>query len=224
MTSWIALLDKQIKDQHMLKHPFYQRWSEGTLEKEKLQAYAKDYYLHIKAFPCYLSALHARCDDLVIRKHILENLMDEESGNPNHIDLWRQFALSLGVSEEEMTNHQFSKAAQEMVTTFRCLCNMPSLAIGVGALYTYESQIPEICVEKIRGLKEHFGISSRGYAYFTVHQQADIKHASEEREMLEALVGNENPDMVLKGSQEVLNTLWNFLSSFITKTTTCSCA
>ncbi|WP_100934390.1 CADD family putative folate metabolism protein [Candidatus Chlamydia corallus] len=223
MKSWIALLDKQIKDQHMLKHPFYQSWSEGKLEKKQLQAYAKDYYLHIKAFPCYLSVLHSRCDDLMIRKQILENLMDEEAGNPNHIDLWRQFALSLGVSEEEIANHQFSQAAKDMVATFRRLCDVPSIAVGLGALYTYESQIPEVCGEKIRGLKEYFGISSRGYTYFTVHQHADIKHASEEREMLKTLVGNENPDAVLQGSQEVLDTLWNFLSSFIDITESCSC-
>ncbi|AAD18899.1 CADD family putative folate metabolism protein [Chlamydia pneumoniae] len=223
MTSWIELLDKQIEDQHMLKHEFYQRWSEGKLEKQQLQAYAKDYYLHIKAFPCYLSALHARCDDLQIRRQILENLMDEEAGNPNHIDLWRQFALSLGVSEEELANHEFSQAAQDMVATFRRLCDMPQLAVGLGALYTYEIQIPQVCVEKIRGLKEYFGVSARGYAYFTVHQEADIKHASEEKEMLQTLVGRENPDAVLQGSQEVLDTLWNFLSSFINSTEPCSC-
>lgn len=129
---------------------------EGELTKEQLQAYAKDYYLHIKAFPKYLSAIHSRCDDLEARKLLLDNLMDEENGYPNHIDLWKQFVFALGVTPEELEAHEPSEAAKAKVATFVRWCTGDSLAAGVAALYSYESQIPRIAREKIRGLTEYF--------------------------------------------------------------------
>src|SRR5688500_19510618 len=71
----------------MLKHPFYQAWSEGRLSKAVLGEYAKQYYAHVRAFPTYVSAVHSRCDDLSVRKELLENLIEEERGNENHPEL-----------------------------------------------------------------------------------------------------------------------------------------
>ena len=35
-------LDAMIDERHLLKHPFYTRWNEGTLPMEALQEYARD--------------------------------------------------------------------------------------------------------------------------------------------------------------------------------------
>lgn len=79
----IDKLEKLIQQKHMLSHSFYQAWSCGALTKATLKAYAKEYYQHVKAFPTYISALHSRCDDPEIRRCLLTNLIDEESGHPN---------------------------------------------------------------------------------------------------------------------------------------------
>ena len=36
-----------------------------------------------------------------------------------------------------------------------------SYAEGLASLYTYERQIPEIAETKIRGLKNHYGVTSK---------------------------------------------------------------
>jgi len=72
----------------MLKHPFYQAWTAGTLSLERLQNYAVEYYPHVAAFPRYLSAIHSRCADIATRQAILENLIEEERGSENHPELW----------------------------------------------------------------------------------------------------------------------------------------
>ncbi|WP_348663449.1 CADD family putative folate metabolism protein [Chlamydia vaughanii] len=215
MKRCLDLLDKNIKAKQMLDHPFYMRWSEGKLTIEQLQVYAKDYYLHIKAFPRYLSAVHSRCDNLAARKLLLDNLMDEENGYPNHIDLWKDFAYALGVTEDELESHIPGPAAQKKVDTFLRWCSGDSLAAGVSALYTYESQIPEVAATKISGLKQYFGFKDpQGYEYFTVHNEVDIRHAREERELIEVL-GNNDQDKVLQASKEVCDALWCFLDSFL---------
>ena len=84
----IADLDSMIAEHSMLKHPFYQAWTAGTLTRERLQNYTVEYYPHVAAFPRYLSAIHSRCADMATRQAILENLIEEERGAENHPELW----------------------------------------------------------------------------------------------------------------------------------------
>ena len=55
-------LDSMIDKRHLLNHPFYTKWAEGTLPKEALQEYARQYYAFEASFPRYLSALHSRTE------------------------------------------------------------------------------------------------------------------------------------------------------------------
>src|SRR5437764_2190024 len=181
-------LDKigsDIAEKHLLKHPFYLAWTRGELSKETLVDYAKQYYHHVAAFPTYLSAVHARCDDQAMRKQLLANLIDEEAGSPNHPELWKQFATGLGISAEEVTNTSQQPETSNLIETFRNVCRDRTIVEGLAALYAYENQIPEICESKIDGLKKHYGISDpEQYRYFSVHIEADREHSAGEREML----------------------------------------
>ena len=97
-------IDKDIAAKHLLKHPFYLAWTRGELSREALADYAQQYYQHVAAFPTYLSAIHANCDDQSTRKELLNNLIDEEAGSPNHPELWLNFAEGLGVSARDAQN------------------------------------------------------------------------------------------------------------------------
>ncbi|MBK8545429.1 MAG: hypothetical protein IPL62_19000 [Caulobacteraceae bacterium] len=54
-------IDAAIAARSMLSHPFYQAWEEGTLTKDALRAYARQYFHHVEAFPRAVSAVHANC-------------------------------------------------------------------------------------------------------------------------------------------------------------------
>lgn len=212
---WIEKLESLIQQKHMLSHPFYQAWNSGTLTKTTLQAYAKEYYQHVKAFPTYISALHSRCDDHEIRRCLLTNLMDEEFGQPNHPDLWKSFAIALGVDQKEIDTHTPQAATSDLINHFRKNCSSGPLAVGLAALYTYESQIPAICQTKIQGLEKWYGMNDpESYRYFSVHETVDIEHSHEEKQMLLNIVRPEEEDMILEAVETTLNKLGNFLSSF----------
>lgn len=213
--SWTAKLDHLIQQKQMLSTPFYQAWSSGKLSKSTLQEYAREYYHHVKAFPTYLSALHSRSQDPNVRLHLLNNLIDEEAGEPNHPQLWRSFALALGVTEEQLETQKPSPATQELVDAFQHSCRKAPLVVGLAALYCYESQIPAICPTKIEGLKNWYGLTDpEDYRYFSVHEVADVEHSRIEKELLEKMVTPQEEKAVLKGAESILNVLWNFLGSF----------
>jgi len=206
-------LDRTINSKHLLNHPFYMAWTQGTLSKECLKEYAKEYYHHVKAFPTYLSALHSHTEDQETRKHLLTNLIEEEDGSPNHPELWKAFALSLGNTEEEITNHTRCHEIQSLIQSFRKNCLEGSVSDGLTALYAYESQIPKICISKIDGLKKHYGMTDpESWKYFTIHIAADLEHAAVERKLIAQHINEKNATAAMHSAEQILNHLWDFLS------------
>src|ERR1700720_4346562 len=141
MNQHLDKIDNDIAEKHLLKHPFYLTWARGELSKEALTDYAKQYYHHVAAFPTYLSAVHAKCDDQPTRKQILQNLIDEEAGSPNHPQLWKQFARALGINDIDLENIEKQSETNNLIETFLSVCSERT-AEGLAALYAYESQIP----------------------------------------------------------------------------------
>src|ERR1700681_953231 len=156
MSQYLDKIDNDIAKKHLLKHPFYLAWTRGELSKEALGDDARQYYHHVAAFPTYLSAVHAHCDDQPTRKQLLDNLIDEEAGSPNHPELWLQFAESLGVSKEDVQASQKWNETSNLIGTFRSVCSEGTTAEGLAALYAYESQIPAVSESKIKGLVENY--------------------------------------------------------------------
>ena len=213
MNHHLDKIDNNIADKHLLKHPFYLAWTRGELSKEALADYARQYYHHVAAFPTYLSTVHAKCDDQATRRQLLDNLIDEEAGSPNHPDLWLQFAEGLGVSDVDAQNTEKWPETKDLIDAFRSVCGNGSTAEGLAALYAYESQISAICESKIDGLKKHYGFTDpEHYRYFAVHIEADRQHSAAERKMLSACIDNRNFESVKASVNRVLDALWEMLS------------
>jgi pyrroloquinoline-quinone synthase len=112
-------IDAKLAERHMLRHPFYQAWSEGKLSKEILKAYACQYYHFVKEFPRMVSAVHTNTPDIKLRAPLLLNLMDEELGEENHPALWMRFAQAIGASTEEVETTSPLPGTAGLVATCR---------------------------------------------------------------------------------------------------------
>jgi pyrroloquinoline-quinone synthase len=209
-------LNEKLDEYHLLNHPFYKSWNEGKLTREIIKDYAEQYYQHVKAFPRYISATHSLCEDLDKRKILLENLQDEEKDGADHPKLWKNFALAIGAEKNEIDSVKKEKFTTEMIDNF-FKHSRTSYAEGLASLYTYERQIPEIAETKIRGLKNHYGVSSKeGLEFFEVHKVADVYH----REACEKLLDCLSKEEQIKAEKSALSTakyLWNFLTGMAVK-------
>jgi pyrroloquinoline-quinone synthase len=205
-------IDAAIAEKSLLKHPFYQDWQMGKLSREALQLYAGQYYRHVEAFPKHLRVLAARSEH-PIREIILENLAEEENPAGPHPKLWRDFAAAVGVNEDDITSYPALPGTQNVVETFREIVGDRPVAEAVAALYAYEAQVPEIATTKIDGLKKFYGITStKGLAYFEVHEEADKAHRAAWRGWLEEhAVGDE--EEILATTHQALDALWGALDA-----------
>ncbi len=203
-------MDKTLTELHLLQHPFYRDWMEGKLSREQLRDYSAQYSVHVDAFPRYLGAIHSQCVDPAARKVILENLNDEEGlahGEPHPV-LWRKFAQAMGADCEKVEGRP---AIRNVVNTFFSSARS-SYAEGLGALYAYEWQVPEIAESKIEGLKERYNVTDAGaLEFFEAHKTADVFHRNALRALIDALPAAER-SQAEAAAERAARALWDFLT------------
>ena len=204
----ITRLNSIILERHLLKHDFYQAWSNGELSRELLQRYAMQYYNQVQSFPRFISRVHTGCPQIAARKVLLENLVDEEIHGTDHPALWMQFAEGLGTCREDVLNEVPMPETQAMVETFYELAER-DWRDGLCALYAYEYQVPEVSASKTEGLKKFYGIQDeRTLEFFTAHQAYDVEHAQQVAGLIEQYV---EPERAARATREAANALWGFL-------------
>lgn len=208
----LECIDRLVEKHHLLKHPFYQAWTRGTLSKESLALYAEQYYQHVRSFPENLKQVAGRTSGAV-RALVNENLAEELDPVAPHPMLWRQFAESLGVSGASLDGARPLPGIAALLDTYDEVAAQGTIRQAIAAFYAYEAQVPEIAIEKITGLRKFYGITeTRALAYFAVHQEADVRHRAAWRELL----ANENDGDgvgVMCAAERSLKALWGALDA-----------
>ena len=179
MKSLIKRIDEMIEERSLLKHPFYQMWSDGKLSLDSLTGYSKEYYQLVKSVPSFMTPIIEKAPDSL--KSELTSNQEEEI---QHIKPWLRFANSLGVDEKELEHYAGLPKTIQAVSQLSSLMN--SFEGGSCAMYAFEKEIPKISQVKLEGLAKFYGISSeQATEYFKLHTEADIRHAAAWRKALE---------------------------------------
>ncbi len=210
--TFMSRLEERIESRSLLKHPFYQDWQTGKLTHEDLRAYARQYYFFEAEFPRFLSAIHSNCPEREVRQSILDNLWDEEHGENNHRAMWLAFCRGLGLEEEEVIDSALHPNTQELLDIYTDICNNGSYQLGLAAMYAYEAQVPEVALEKIRGLVDLYGFKKDGsIQFFVEHSTLDEEHSAREAEGIVGYTLSEDEPAVEESMQKALDAWWAFL-------------
>ena len=168
-----------IEERSLLKHPFYQMWSDGKLTPESLAGYSKEYFQLVKAVPSFMAPIIDKAPDSVI-----DELIANQQEESDHIRPWVRFAGELGVPEDELTTYSGLNKTRQAVSDLNTLMN--TFDGGACAMYAFEKEIPKISQTKLDGLAEFYGITSDDATeYFKLHTEADIRHVASWRNILE---------------------------------------
>ncbi|MFQ5969398.1 MAG: TenA family transcriptional regulator [Nitrososphaerales archaeon] len=174
----IKRIDQEIEKRSLLKHPFYQMWTEGKLSMESLQGYAKEYFHLVKAVPNIVERIAAQTEN----DGVMINLQEEIT----HIKPWIKFAAALGVSRQDLEHYEVSQKTRDSVNKLLELAS--NFDEGAAAMYAYEAEIPKISSSKIDGLAKYYNITGKDATeYFRIHESVDVKHAAVWRMILAEL-------------------------------------
>lgn len=179
MNSLAKKIDSIIEQKSLLKHPFYQMWSDGKLSIPMLAGYSKEYFQMVKAVPSFVGQ---------IAKFAPQNMIEEIKANQQeeaeHIEPWAHFAVSLGV--DNVDSHIGLAKTTQAVSELSGL--MTSLEAGAVAMYAFEKEIPKISHTKLEGLEKFYSITSESATeYFRLHEEADVRHAATWKKILDTI-------------------------------------
>ena len=173
----------------LLKHPFYQAWSAGTLPVDALKVYAAEYGAFIN-----------------ILANGWETLEDSETAleENEHAELWEQFAEALGT---QVGNPEIGQTIA-LVDTAKEL--FKSKAGALGAMYAFEAQQPATAKSKLEGLKTHYALPTQVEPYFEIH----ATNWHESKKILAALetLSPEEQINANEACEKMAEALWNALS------------
>ena len=186
MNYLIQKIDQMIEEKSLLKHPFYQTWSDGKLTTEALAGYSKEYYQLVKAVPKFMESLIKETPEMM-KGEIYSNQQEETS----HIELWERFAGAMGISHDELINYGGLKKTNQAISDL--FSTMSSFESGSAVMYAFEKEIPKSSQIKLDGLAEFYGLTSENATeYFKQHTEADIRHAASWRKIIEQSSGHDN--------------------------------
>jgi pyrroloquinoline-quinone synthase len=235
----LAKLDETRAAINVLEHPFYQRWSAGELSAGELDRYAGEYRLAVVAL-AQASARAADCAAAtataspVAASHCAE-LAEHAEEEAAHVALWEQFeqaaagananadAPALDARGRDAEGREPGSAESELAGTRACVHAWSAgedLLEHLAVLYAVEAGQPEISATKLAGLTEHYGFGDEGPAteYFRVHEQLDVEHAHQARELIARLLDElEDPEghaeRMLVRARDALHGNWLLLDS-----------
>jgi len=188
-------LDAAAERFDVLRHPFYVRWSEGTLSRAELGLYAGQYAHAVRA-------LAAAARSVAGSPEAAAHAAEEES----HIELWDEFARAVG-ADPDAPLPETSDCVHAWADPDR------SKLATLVALYAIESAQPAISEVKRDGLVDLYGYSpGPATAYFDVHVGRDVEHARAGRTAISELRSDASDDGALVAEAErVLAANWRLL-------------
>ncbi len=167
----LSALDDLIASRSLLKHPFYVKWSKGELTLGDLRVYAKEYFHLVQRIPGLVVSVRDRVTDRNLQQKIEENIAEEQE----HVDLWKRFAWSLGLTEQDLLNHTPSVTVRNAVDSLQKLVDA-SAEEGIASMYALEAELPKIAATKKDGLCKFYGLNSEdAQIYFDEHLKEE-KH------------------------------------------------
>lgn len=186
-----AQIDLARREFNVLEHPFYQRWSAGTLTERELDVYARQYRHAVVALAQASLAL-ARSASGTEHAPGLERHAAEES---EHVGLWDQFAAAPAGTE----------ALAETGSCVQAWTAGEDELERLAVLYAIEVGQPDIARTKLEGLVQRYGYSKEGPAteYFRLHATLDVEHAEQAKRLIERLT-SENEQQACEQSERMV--------------------
>jgi pyrroloquinoline-quinone synthase len=180
---------------NVLNHPFYTRWSQGTLTRAEL-AYYSGQYRHA------VVALATAARNAADAEPALDGHAAEEA---SHVALWDDFVAAVG-------GDSAAPAAPETAACAGAWAREGDLLETLVGIYAIEAAQPAISATKATGLRERYGIDApAATAYFDLHERLDVEHAAQGRAFIERRLEGADREALAARAEEVLKANWELL-------------
>jgi pyrroloquinoline-quinone synthase len=172
---------------------YFKRFASGTLTREQVWGHIAQHYLLIAWFPRIFSGIHARCEDLEVRKDCARHLLVEDlgyfegkvGGTPDHDELFRRIGDDLGYARDEYARIVPVPEMAAILAFFRRLAHEVPWSAALCATALLEEEVVEIARTVGRALVQHYGVRPDwGAANYTVHEAIEQEESGETKKTI----------------------------------------
>lgn len=182
--------------------PLVQKIAMGTATREQIVRLGIHFQNFTRITPNVLGSLYSRCYDHAVRRKIMDNLIDEDTGmrcgDQPHYELAMEFITRFsGMSWDEVARQPIPYEVQD-INNFRLrTANGAPVAVAMGAFgLAGEAGFSPAAAAVSDGLREHYGVKDEDQVSWIVHIEGDEEHS----EVAESIVRK----MIRKSDDQLL--------------------
>ncbi len=188
-TEWFRDVERELLAQSPFRDSeYFRRFAAGTLSREQAWGHVSQWYFLICWFPRIFSGIHARCDELEIRKDCARHLLVEDlgyfqgqiGGTPDHVELYLRIGDDMGYPREAWGQVTPIPEMQAIVAFFKRLSHEVPWSASLCTTAFIEAEVVEISGTVGRALVEHYGCRTEwGAMNYLVHAEVEREEAGE---------------------------------------------
>jgi pyrroloquinoline-quinone synthase len=184
---------ERVKTELLARNPFreseyFKRFTAGSLTKPQVWGHVANQYLLVCWFPRIFSGIHARCDELAVRKDCARHLLVEDlgyfrgqvGGTPDHIELFKRIGDDLGYPRAVYDTLTPLPEMAAILAFFERLAQQIPWSAALCATSFYESQVGEMSAVVGPALMRHYGCRPKwGGMNYAVHAEVEAEESGE---------------------------------------------
>lgn len=181
----------------MIQHPWFQGIIQHRWTREQIILGEAQHYLRVRTNPIYFGyiAVNAVADKQYgLMDTVLENFMEELSGERTHVDIMLQFLEEAGITREEADQAEPAPGTSAAIEMIVGCCQRRSALEGLAMLAFVESQHggPDgVAANVYRELTGYYGFSPRAAETYHLHATQDVGHGRRQIDLIRAAATDE---------------------------------
>jgi pyrroloquinoline-quinone synthase len=191
---WFDALTAELLAQSPFRRSeYFKRFASGALSRAAVWGHIAQHYLLIAWFPRIFSGIHARCDDLEVRKDCARHLLVEDlgyfdgrvGGTPDHDELFRRIGDDLGYARDVYAGIVAVPEMAAILDFFRRLAHELPWSAALCATAMLEEEVVEIAQTVGRALVQHYGVRPEwGGLNYAVHEAVEKEESGETKKTI----------------------------------------
>lgn len=158
-------------------HPFLAHYSKHGLPAQASKVLYLETLHYFKYLPFYVCGISAITRDEAVLRAIAFNARDELGLSKSHADIYRDFLLKKGISEQEINDYQCLPSTQALNDGIRALYSTLPLQKALGALFADEAMSASMVAQYNDGLIKE-GLSERDRSFWILHMEVEVGHSN----------------------------------------------
>lgn len=166
-----------ILNHRAVEHPLLNYYRKNALTKEQEKKFYLETWYYFQYEPFYITSMAANTRDYRILKEIILNVYDEVAGKVTHETLFREQLNAMGITNDDIDNHQCLPTTKAINEGARKLYGEPPIERNLGALYADETMSAVLAVQFNDALQNQ-GYDKNVRKHWLMHLNVEISHSN----------------------------------------------